>query len=158
MSDNEPTIKGDHSPNFRRLPRILFVSECTSARTAMAEYYMRKMGEGMMDVLSAGIEVTPLDKRATKSMQAEGIDMREYTGRIASKDIMEWADIIIVLCEQGGKVHPYISDGSIRKDWPIPNPAREAKDDDDIEAFNKVRDNIKRRVQQFLTAVKLSRR
>jgi arsenate reductase len=158
MTDNEPTIKGDHSPNFRRLPRILFVSECTSARTAMAEYYMRKMGEGMMDVMSAGIDVTPLDQLAIKSMQQDGYDIREYTGRVASKDIMEWADIIIVLCEQGGKVHPYISEGSIRKDWPIPNPAREAKDDKDIEAFNKVRDNIKRRVQQFLTAVKLSRR
>ncbi len=158
MTNNEPTIKGDHSPNFRRLPRILFVSECTSARTAMAEYYMSKMGEGMMDVMSAGIDVTPLDQRAIKSMQEDDSDIREYTGRVASKDIMEWADIIIVLCEQGGKVHPYISDGSIRKDWPIPNPAREAKDDKDIEAFNKVRDNIKRRVQQFLTAIKLSRR
>jgi arsenate reductase (thioredoxin) len=158
MSATDPTIKGDHSPNYRRLPRILFVSECTSARTAMAEYYMKKMGGDLLDVLTAGIEVTPLDKRAVKSMQADGFDIREYTGRVVSKDIMEWADIIIVLCEVPGKVHPYISTGSVRKDWPIPDPAQLAKDNEDVEAFNKVRDNIKRRVQQFINAVKLSRR
>jgi arsenate reductase len=158
MSATDPTIKGDHSPNYRRLPHILFVSECTSARTVMAEYYMKKMGDGLLDVLSAGIEVTPLDKRAIKSMQTDGFDIREYTGRVVSKDIMEWADIIIVLCEVPGKVHPYISSGSVRKDWPIPDPAQMAKDNEDVVAFDKVRDNIKRRVQQFINAIKLSRR
>ena len=155
---SEPNIKGDHSPQYKRLPRILFVSEDTSSRTVMAEKYMRKMGEGMVDVMSAGMEVSPVDRRTIEVMREEGFDVREEVGKTVKKDLMEWADIIIVMCQVPGKVHPYIPSGAIRKEWPIDNPVRTAKDPTDTESFITVRDNIKRRVQQFVNAIKLSRR
>ena len=155
---SESNIKGDHSPQYKRLPRILFVSEDTSSRTLMAEKYMTKMGAGMVDVMSAGMEVSPVDRRTIEVMRDEGFDVREEVGKTVKKDLMEWADIIIVMCQVPGKVHPYIPSGAIRKEWPIPNPVRTAKDPTDTEAFVEVRDNIKRRVQQFINAIKLSRR
>jgi len=155
---SEPTVKGDHSPEYRRLPRILFVSEDTSSRTIMAEHYMRKMGAGLVDVLSAGMDVSPVDKRTIEVMKPEGLDVREEVGKTVKKDLMEWADIIIVMCQVPGKVHPYIPPGAVRKEWPIDNPVRTAKDATDTESFIEVRDNIKRRVHQFINAIKLSRR
>jgi arsenate reductase len=155
---SEPTIKGDHSPEYRRLPRILFVSEDTSSRTVMAEQFMSKMGAGLVDVLSAGMEVTPVDRRTVQVMKEEGFDVREQVGKTVKKDLMEWGDIIIVMCQIPGKVHPYIPSGAIRKEWPIDNPVRAARDMEDTETFVEVRDNIKRRVQQFINAIKLSRR
>lgn len=157
MNQHNPKLKGDHNPNFRRLPRILFVSECTGSRTAMAESYGRKLGEGLIDVLAAGAELTALDPRTIEVMREDGIDVRDYTARVFSRDLAEWADIIVVLCATPGKVHPYIPEGAVRKDWPIRNPARQAKNDTDKAPFVKARDDIKRRIQQLVNAIKLSR-
>jgi arsenate reductase len=155
---SESANKGNHSVNYRRLPHILFVGEGTKARTIMAEHYLKKMGAGLVETQSAGLERSPIDPRTVKVMAEDGFEVRDSPSQVASRDIMEWADIIIVLCAIPGKVHPWIPDGAIRKDWPIENPERSAEDKDDIESYIKVRDNIKRRVQQFVNAIKLSQR
>jgi len=150
--------KGSHSANYRRLPRVLFVAESTKARTVMAETYLREMGQGLVETQSAGLERLPIDQRTIRVMSEEGFDVRDSSSQLASRDIMEWADIIIVLCAMPGRVSPWIPDGGIRKDWPIENPERLAADNEDIEPYRVVRDNIKRRVQQFVNAIKLSKR
>ena len=157
MNMPNPKTKGDHNPNYRRLPRILFVSECTGGRTVMAEFFARDLGEGLIDVMSAGAELTPLDPRTIEVMREAGYDVRDYNARVVSRDLAEWADVIVVLCATPGKVHPYVPEGAVRKDWPIRNPARQAKDERDKAPFVKARDDIRRRIQQLVNAIKLSR-
>ena len=57
------------------MPRVLFVCTHNSARSQMAEAYLRKLGGGKFEVESAGLEAGKLNPYVVRALQEEGIDI-----------------------------------------------------------------------------------
>jgi arsenate reductase len=65
----------------RRL-RVLFLCTHNSARSQMAEGFLRTLAGGRFDVSSAGTERTAVHPLAIRVMAERGIDIRQHTSKL----------------------------------------------------------------------------
>ncbi len=142
------------SSGLRRKPHILFVGEGNANRTQMAEAYLRDMAGDMVDAQSAGMRSRPVDKRAIEVMSEEGIDIIKNVSKLASADLLTWADIIVTISGREERVSPAIPHGAREKQWPI-DPPESRMGGDELQAYRDTREDVKRRVQQLINAMRL---
>ena len=127
--------------------RLLFVSEKDACRSQMAAAFAHSLGGDRLDVGTAGTRPAPAVDKTMQAVMAEaGIDM----GFITPRSLDDALDEI-----RPGQV---VSMGSARTEtdriggehthWDLPNPAGESMTD-----MRQLRDEIKKRVQQTLSAM-----
>jgi arsenate reductase len=75
----EAATKSGGVPNGHR--RVLVLCTHNSARSQMAEGFLRAMGGGRLDVESAGTEATRVHPLAIRVMDEVGIDLRAHTSK-----------------------------------------------------------------------------
>jgi len=63
-------------------PRVLFVCTHNSARSQMAEGFLRSMAGDRFDVRSAGTEKTSVNPLAIRVMAERGIDISRHTSKL----------------------------------------------------------------------------
>lgn len=149
-------MRGKDLPLFRRRPHILCLDESNSDRSQMAEGYLRSLAGAFVEVQSAGIRRQPLDGLAVQAMREDGVDIHAQQAKLATRELLLWADVIITI--SGGPmepVQPPIPASAKEKRWLILAPHRDAPDE--LEAMRRTRDDVKRRVQQFVNALRLFR-
>lgn len=109
------------------------------ARAADAEAY------------SAGIEpagyVHPM---AVKAMAEKGIDISGQTSKRLDLDLAQTMNAVITVCGEADEACPMIPHAN-RLHWPIADPAKATGTQEDILGmFRAVRDDIGRRVEEFM--------
>jgi arsenate reductase len=124
-------------------PAVLFVCVHNAGRSQMAAGFLRALGGGAIDVLSAGSapkdEINPI---AVEAMAEEGIDIADNTPKVLTVDAVRESDVVITMgC---GDVCP-IFPGKRYEDWVLDDPAGQG-----IEAVRPIRDEIRRRVQSLV--------
>ncbi|MFS0733853.1 arsenate reductase ArsC [Microbacterium sp. 1P10UB] len=124
-------------------PTVLFVCVHNAGRSQMAAGFLRELGGGDIDVLSAGSapkdQINPV---AIDAMAEEGIDIANNTPKILTVDAVKESDVVITMgC---GDVCP-IFPGKRYEDWVLDDPAGQG-----IEAVRPIRDEIRRRVQELV--------
>ncbi|ACL74021.1 Protein-tyrosine phosphatase, low molecular weight [Thioalkalivibrio sulfidiphilus HL-EbGr7] len=144
--------------NLRRKPHILFVSQATSARTPMAAAYGAQMLGDLVEVRAAGMEVTAIDPRTRDALKQEGLKAEGLDSRRLDEDLLEWADLVVTLCADAQRIRLPERDSFVHKNWPIDSPARQATGSEDSKPYLRTRDEIKRRVHQLATSIKLMHR
>ncbi|APZ43611.1 hypothetical protein [Acidihalobacter ferrooxydans] len=149
-------MRGNKSPLFKRLPHVLCVDESNSDRSQMAEGYLHTFASTLLDVQSAGMQHHGLSRIAVQVMQEDGVDIRRHSDELISRDLLLWADLIITISGPSEAVHLPIPSSAVEKRWLIAPPAVTG-DADPVIAYRHTRDEIKRRVQQLVNALKLSR-
>lgn len=130
---------------------VLFLCTHNSARSQMAEGFLRAIAGDRFESLSAGTEVTRVNPFATEVMSERGIDV----SRQRSKHIDEFTDrdidFLITVCDAANEACPYFPRAKTRIHWSFPDPSRAgAGDDERREAFRSVRDAIEERVRGFV--------
>jgi arsenate reductase (thioredoxin) len=148
-------MRGKESNVFRRLPHVLCIDEGNSDRSQMAEGYLRTLAGEFVDAQSAGLRNQPLSRMTVQVMQEDGVDIRRQSEKLLSRELLLWADIIIVISGPTETLHAPIPNSAVEKRWLISPPID--SDDDAATPFRRTRDEVKRRVQQFVNALKLSR-
>lgn len=143
---------------FRRLPHVLCVDAGNSDRSQMAEGYLRALGGEFLEVNSAGLRSEPLGRLVVQVMQEDGVDIRRQREKLVSRQLLLWADIIITIGSTLETVHPPVPTSAVEKRWTIAPPQHDADREQALKSFRQTRDDVKRRVQQFVNALKLSRR
>ncbi len=129
--------------------RILFLCTGNSCRSQMAEGFARKyLPEA--DVWSAGTHpaqcVHPL---AVQVMQERGIDISTHRPKTVS-DVPLPVDYVITLCGEAAEECPAFPGARQTEHWNLPDPARATGTDDEVlQVFRSVRDEIDRRVQEL---------
>jgi arsenate reductase len=137
-------------------PVVLFLCTGNSARSQMAEGFLRHEAGESFDVYSAGTEPKGVNPLAVRVMREVGIEigghrskhLREYLGRLPVR-------YLIIVCSDADRACPASWPGvSQRLLWPFDDPAAaEGTEDEKLTAFRRVRDQIGTRIREWLREI-----
>ena len=124
-------------------PRVLFVCVHNAGRSQMAAGFMSHLGQGRVEVLSAGsAPKDSINPVAVEAMAEIGIDISNNSPKVLTNDAVEQSDAVITMgC---GDVCPFYH-GKRYEDWVLDDPAGQG-----IESVRVIRDEIKVRVETLL--------
>jgi len=132
--------------------RVLFLCTGNSARSQMAEAFLRAYAGDRFEVYSAGLEPKDINPLASKVMNEKEISMEgQY-----SKPLMLYAgkihfSYLITVCDNAEKKCPIFPGMGTRLHWPFEDPAAfEGSEQEKLEKFRKVRDAIDAKIKEWL--------
>ena len=134
--------------------RVLFLCIGNSARSQMAEAFLRKYGGDEFEAYSAGLEPKGINPYANRVMEEVGISLsgqyskhvKEYMGKIHF-------GYLITVCDEAEKNCPTTFPGiAQRLHWSFEDPAAfVGPEDEKLAKFREVRDRIERTVKEWLS-------
>jgi arsenate reductase len=124
-------------------PTVLFVCIHNAGRSQMAAGYLRHLGEGRIDVLSAGsAPAESINPAVREAMLEEGIDLSAEKPKILTTDAVIASDVVVTMgCGDTCPFYP----GKRYEDWVLPDPAGQG-----IDAVRPIRNEIKGRVTALI--------
>lgn len=131
-----------------KMKRVMFVCKKNSCRSQMAEGFAKILGEGKIQVTSAGLEASKVHPTAVQVMSEIGIDISSQTSKALSDFQPEDYDVVISLCGCGVNLPEAWVLREVFEDWKIDDP-----DGQPIETFQRVRDEIKERVAKLVQSL-----
>lgn len=131
---------------------VYFLCTGNSCRSQMAHGFLEHYGSDRYLVESAGLEAHGLNPRAIEVMDDAGVDISNHTSDIIAGETLKKADFIITLCGHADEHCPVVATEAVRWHWGFEDPAKATGTEDEImDAFRDVRDQIKQRIEEFLT-------
>lgn len=135
------------------MPKVLFVCTHNSARSQMAEAYLRKFGGDRFEVESAGLEAGNLNPYVVRALLEEGMDI---SGK-KTQDVFallrqgRFYNFVIAVCsKESADRCPIFPGRATRLVWSYPDPSTFTGSDEEIMAqVREVRNAIRERVHQF---------
>src|SRR5215213_4736830 len=100
--------------------RILFLCTHNSARSQMAEGFLRALGHDRFEAFSAGTEATQVRPLAIKAMAELGIDISQQRSKVLTKYMAQPFDYVITVCDQANESCPVFSGAKNRLHWSFP--------------------------------------
>ncbi|MBV9926297.1 MAG: arsenate reductase ArsC [Acidobacteria bacterium] len=130
--------------------RVLILCTGNSARSQMAEGWLRALGRGRFEVYSAGTRPSAVRPEAVEAMREVGVDIRSHH----SKPVDEFAgrefDYVITVCDNARASCPAFPGKAERIHWSFDDPAAvEGGRDERLAAFRRVRDEIGERLRAW---------
>jgi arsenate reductase len=124
-------------------PSVLFVCVHNAGRSQMAAGFMTHLGQGRVDVLSAGsAPKDSINPVAVAAMAEVGIDISQNSPKVLTPEAVQQSDAVVTMgC---GDACPYYP-GKRYEDWVLEDPAGQG-----IESVRVIRDDIKLRVETLL--------
>ncbi len=124
-------------------PTVLFVCIHNAGRSQMAAGYLRHLGAGRIEVLSAGsAPAGSINPVAVAAMAEEGIDIAAEQPKVLTADAVMASDVVVTMgCGDACPFYP----GKRYEDWVLDDPAGQ-----DIDAVRPIRDEIHRRVEALV--------
>ena len=133
--------------------KVLFLCTGNSARSQMAEAFLRKYGGDEFEAYSAGLEPKGINPYTERVMEEVGVglsgqyskDIREYMGKVHFA-------YVITLCDNAEANCPTTFPGiSQRLHWSFEDPvAFVGSEDEKLAKFREVRDRIEQRIKEWL--------
>ena len=132
--------------------KVLFLCTHNSARSQMAEAFLKRYAGDYFDVYSAGFDPKPIHPYTFKVMQEIGYDLSKAQPKELWQLIQkEYFGIAITVCKKSEDECPTIPGTSTRLYWNIDDPAAlEGTEEEKLAKFREVRDQINEQVKSFL--------
>jgi arsenate reductase len=134
--------------------KVLFLCTGNSSRSQMAEALLRKYAGDKYDVYSAGLEPKGINPFTQQVMQEVGISLKGHH----SKHVSEYMGklhfgYLITVCSDAEEKCPATFPGiSNRLHWSLEDPAAvNGSDDEKLNKFREVRDQIDKQIKRWLT-------
>jgi len=132
--------------------RVLFVCTHNSARSQMAEGFLRHLGGDAFEAASAGTEPGELHPLAVEVMAEAGIDISGQRAKAVDDFVRQRFDYVITVCDDAREACPFFPGAARRLHWSLPDPsAASGSREERLSVFRAVRDEVRRRVEEFLT-------
>lgn len=124
-------------------PRVLFLCTGNSARSQMAEGYLRSVAGERFDVMSAGIEPKGVNPLAVAAMREIGIDIAGQR----SKDVREFLGVpvqyVVTVCSNAREKCPVFPATVKFVHWDLDDPAAvQGTEEEKLAAFRQARNKI----------------
>ena len=131
--------------------RVLFLCTHNSARSQMAEGWLRHLGGERFDVHSAGTEATLVRPLAIQAMQEVGIDISHHTSKTLQQYLKQPWDYVITVCDAANEACPIFPGGKRRLHWSFPDPSKATgTEEEQLAIYRQVRNAIRERIEECL--------
>ncbi|MCK9555324.1 arsenate reductase ArsC [bacterium] len=134
--------------------KVLFICVHNSARSQMAEAYLKKFSPDDFDVESAGLEPGELNPVVVEAMKEDGIDISGNKTKSAHDFIRQGRkyDYVITVCDESGREKCPVFPGKVeRLHWSFPDPSSlKGSAPEKLEKIREIRDSIKKRITDWL--------
>ena len=124
--------------------RVLFLCAHNSARSQMAEGFLRSISGERLEIQSAGTRATRVHPLAVDVMREVGIDISHHESKSVD-DVGEGWDVVVTVCDASCPVPPR---SGLKLRWKVPDPsAAGGTKIERVQVFRGVRDSIEKRVR-----------
>jgi arsenate reductase len=131
--------------------RILFVCTGNRARSQMAEALLRERAGDRFETFSAGVAPQGISPLTIDVMSEIGIDISGQRSKSVDEFAGQEFHHVITVCDSARQTCPAFPGGGKRLHWSIPDPAEaEGKDEAAVSAFRTARDELQRRIDEFV--------
>lgn len=139
--------------------RVLILCTGNSCRSQMAEYLWNRLAGGDWRAESAGSRPAGYVHRlAIEAMKELGEDLSAARSKHVDLFVDEPIDLVVTVCDSAKESCPLLPNAKKTVHWPFPDPAEATgTDEQKIAVFRGVRDQIRARIDQFLTSENSSR-
>ena len=135
--------------------KVLFLCTGNSARSQMAEAFLRTLAGDKYEAYSAGLEPEEIHPLTGKVMEEIGIDISSQYSK-ALKDYMGKMHFgyLITVCSEADKRCPSVFPGmGQRLHWDLEDPAKFiGSEEERLQKFREIRDQIKLNIQSWIEA------
>jgi arsenate reductase len=131
---------------------VLFLCSGNSCRSQIAEAFLRKHGNDLFHVYSAGLEPKGIDPMTIEVMKEIGIDisMQKSKGVLDFIGRMHFGYLITV-CSRAEEICPIFPGVSFRFFWPFEDPVKfDGADSTRLLKFRQVRDAIEKKITEWV--------
>lgn len=131
--------------------RVLFLCTHNSARSQMAEGFLRRLAGDRFEVASAGTEATRVHPLALQSMAEVGIDLSTHTSKTVDLVLDRPWDYVITVCDSANERCPLFPGQTTRLHWSCDDPSQATGSEPQrLGTFRRVRDEIRTRLEVWL--------
>ena len=141
------------------MERVIFLCTGNSARSQMADAFLRKYGAGRYEAYSAGLEPKGLNSLTVQVMKEIGIDVSGYR----SKGVAEYLGkvlfaYLVTVCDDAERNCPSVWPGvKTRLHWSFEDPAAfDGSEEEKLAKFREVRDQIEGKVRAWLSELEMA--
>jgi arsenate reductase (thioredoxin) len=133
--------------------RVLFLCTGNSARSQMAEGFLRKYAGDRFEAHSAGLEPKGLHPLTVRVMEEAGVDISGQTSKgfdtYLGKMLFQY---LVTVCNEAEKNCPAVWPGvSYRLHWYFEDPAAfTGTDEEKLAKFRQVRDQIEKKIKAWI--------
>lgn len=138
------------------MKRILILCNENSTRSQMAQEFLKRITFNRVEVLSAGIKAKSIHPLAIKVMSELGIDISKNETKTVNKFYHDRFDYVITICDEAREKCPEFQGSFTKIHKSIEDPTKiKGSEQDKLEGFRNVRDNIKEWLTDFAERYKL---
>jgi arsenate reductase len=124
-------------------PKVLFLCTGNSARSQMAEGYLRHAAGDRFEAISAGIEPKGLNPLAVEAMREIGIEISPQTSKDVVSLLGQHVPYVVTVCDNAKERCPIFPGTWKFLHWSLEDPAAaEGTPDERLAVFRRVRDQI----------------
>lgn len=133
--------------------KVLFLCTGNSARSQMAEGYLRHAAGDRYEAHSAGIEPKDLNPLAVEAMAEIGIDISHQRSKDVGEYLGQYVPYIITVCDHAREKCPIFPRTYKFLHWGFDDPAEaQGRRDERLAVFRRVRDELIRKIDEELVA------
>lgn len=133
--------------------KVLFLCTGNSARSQMAEAFLRKYAGQYFEVFSAGLEPKGINPLTIQVMEERSVDLSGHT----SKDVKSFIgnisfEYMITVCARAEENCPIFPGMGTRLHWDIEDPSKfEGTADEKLAKFREVCDRLDQKIRLWLS-------
>jgi arsenate reductase (thioredoxin) len=129
-------------------PKVLFLCTGNSARSQMAEGYLRHVAGDRFEALSAGIEPKGLNPLAVEAMREIGIDISRQQSKDVTSLLGTPVRYVVTVCDNAAERCPVFPGAFFAIHWSFPDPAAaQGSHQERLAVFRRVRDAIREKIE-----------
>jgi arsenate reductase len=130
--------------------RVLFLCTGNSARSQIAEGWLRHLAEDRFEVYSAGTHPVGLNPGSVEVMAEVGINISGHRSKNVSEFLNQPVDYVITVCDRAKESCPRWPGSGSLLHWSFDDPAAASESTERRDVFRRVRDEIEESIRKFL--------
>jgi len=132
--------------------RVLFLCTHNSARSQMAEGFLRALGGTRFEAASAGTEATRVHPLAIRVMDEVGIDLGGHSSKTFDQFLAQPWDCVVTVCDNANERCPIFPARTTRLHWSFEDPSAAAgSEEEKLRTFRRIRDEILAKIRSWIS-------
>ncbi len=130
--------------------RVLFICTHNSARSQMAEGFLRARSHNQVRASSAGTDPIAVNPLAAGAMAERNVDIRYQRSKGLGQVLGQMFDYVITVCDRARENCPVFPGKPIQIHWSVPDPAAvKIPEGEALVPFREVADELSERIDYF---------